>query len=77
MDLQFLVRSQHEYFATGQTRPVEFRLEALSKLQTYIQKNEQAIFGSLQADLGKAAMESYMTEVGIVLEEIRYVKKES
>ncbi|HPY37704.1 MAG TPA: aldehyde dehydrogenase family protein, partial [Clostridia bacterium] len=71
MSISGLVNTQHAYFETGATRSLSFRLNALKSLQNALQKNEAMLNDALKADLNKAPMESYMSEVGIVLEELR------
>ncbi len=75
MEIEELVRRQREYFATGATKPVAFRLEALSRLEAEIKAQEQALHAALKKDLNKADMESYMTETGLTLSELGYMKK--
>lgn len=75
MDIAALLDRQRSYFATGATLPVEKRLAALRRLKKEIQNCESAIAKALQADLGKAPFESYMTETGMVLDELGYVEK--
>ena len=75
MDIADLLTNQHAYFSTGATLPVDGRRQALRRLGGMIAQREGAIADALQADLGKAAFESYMTETGMVLEELRYVEK--
>jgi len=79
MSIEELVAAQRAYFATGATRSVEFRLNALKRLKAALQQNEGAICDALKADFNKTAMETYMTETGMVLEElsfhIRHLKK--
>ena len=68
-----LVNEQRQFFLTGATLPVEFRLEALRTLQAWIRGHEQDISAALKADLGKGAYESYMCEVGLVLSELSFM----
>ncbi len=75
MEIQQIVENQRAFYATRATMPLSFRLNALQTLQQSIRQNEQNIFNALHEDLGKAALESYMTEVGMVLEEIRFAIK--
>ena len=71
-----LLDQQRRYFNNGHTRSYEYRIEQLKKLQQGLQQNEQAIFDALQKDLGKSNLESYVTELGLVLAEIRlHIKK--
>lgn len=75
MKIEEIVQKQKEYFSTGVTRKVSNRIHALVKLKETILKNEQYIKAALKADLGKSAFESYMTEIGMVLDELRFLIK--
>ena len=72
MNIGSIVARQREFFESGATRPVEFRMEALRKLQKALQVNESLISQAMKADLNKTPFESYMTEIGMVLDEIRF-----
>lgn len=64
------VEALRQYYQSGKTKPYEFRKKALEDLKAAIIANEDKIYGALYADLGKSSYESYMTEVGLVLEQI-------
>lgn len=70
--IKTFLEKQRNYFASGQTLNVSFRLEMLKTLQKSIMSYESEIFDALKKDLNKAPFEAYETEVGIVLEELRY-----
>jgi aldehyde dehydrogenase (NAD+) len=72
MNFDSLVARQREYFNSGATRPLSFRMEALRKLQKALQDNEDLIAKAMKSDLNKSPFESYMTETGMVLDEIRF-----
>ncbi|MDF3001748.1 MAG: aldehyde dehydrogenase [Bacillota bacterium] len=72
MSIGSIVTQQREYFESGVTRPLSFRLEALRKLQTALKENEILINEALKSDLNKSPFETYMTEIGMVLDEIRF-----
>ena len=72
MNFDSLIARQRDYFSSGATRPLSFRMDALRKLQKALQDNEDLIAKAMQADLNKSPFESYMTETGMVLDEIRY-----
>ena len=72
MNTKSLVALQREYFESGATRSLEFRMNALKNLQQAVKDNEALIEAAMKSDLNKTAFESYMTETGLVLEEIRY-----
>jgi len=74
-EVQSLVSKQKVFFNSGITRDAEFRKTQLAILQKVISENRVKILDALQQDLSKSAYEGYMTEVGIVLDEIRFIKK--
>ncbi|WP_042196056.1 aldehyde dehydrogenase [Paenibacillus camerounensis] len=59
----------------GYTRSLSFRQEQLGKLADAIRRNEQEILSALYQDLHKNEFEAYSTEVGYVLNSIRYIRK--
>lgn len=66
------VQSQRDFFRSGATLPLEFRLQALKKLREVIVSNRASIEEALRVDLSKSGFESYTTEIGILLGEIDY-----
>ncbi len=54
-----IVRQQREFFATGQTKPLQFRLEQLQRLKQAIIDRQEAILEAAKADLGRPAFEAY------------------
>ena len=65
-EIQNILEKQHKFFQTGQTLPVNYRIEQLKKLKDSIIRHEPDLNLSLKADLGKSETESYMCEVGTV-----------
>lgn len=72
MNIESIVARQREYFESGATRSVTFRMDALRKLQKALRDNDSLINDAMKADLNKTPFESYMTETGMVLDEIRF-----
>ncbi len=70
-----LMKAQKAFFDVGRTRDVDFRKQQLDILRREIADNREDILTALQRDLSKSAYEGYLTEVGIVLDEIRFVRK--
>ena len=68
-----ILAAQRGFFASGATLDVNFRIQALKKLQKALTENERRIAAALRSDLGKSPEESYMCETGIVLSEISYM----
>jgi aldehyde dehydrogenase (NAD+) len=69
-EMQEIIAKQREFYQTGQTRNISFRLEALRQLKSAILANEQPILNALKQDLHKPLMESYTSEIGMVIGEI-------
>lgn len=74
-EIQTLLNKQRDYYRSGETIPVSFRLQQLKKLYATVQKYEKEICDALKADLGKSHYEGFMCESGLVLTEIRYMIK--
>lgn len=70
-----IIEKQRSYFHSGATLAPIFRVEQLRRLKNTIKSNEEKINAALREDLGKSAFEGYMCEVGLVLEELRYMIK--
>ncbi|MEO2076159.1 MAG: aldehyde dehydrogenase [Bacillus sp. (in: firmicutes)] len=70
-----LVAKQQSYFRTEITKDLAFRLEALQKLRTAIKNNEHNLMDALKADLNKSEFDAYSSEIGFVLEELRFTIK--
>ncbi|MBW4543121.1 MAG: aldehyde dehydrogenase [Symplocastrum torsivum CPER-KK1] len=63
-----IIQQQREFFATGKTKDVAFRLEQLKRLKQAILDNQAAILEAVNADLNKPEFEAYATEIGVVRE---------
>lgn len=75
MDIKQLVQDQRTYLKTYETLEYEFRKKNLIKLRKAILKYQPELLEALKQDLGKNEDESYMTEIGIVLNELSYNEK--
>ncbi len=69
------IHIQREFFSSGATRSVEYRMRQLKSLYYIIRINEEEICAALKKDLGKSHYEAYTTEVGVVLTQIAYTLK--
>lgn len=70
-----ILQNQREYFLTGATKNIKFRIRQLKNLRKAILDNEQNIYNALKTDLGKTEIESYMCEFALVINEIDYMLK--
>jgi len=68
-----LLQRQRDFFATGATRDLGFRLAQLQKLRAGIVRYQDEIVAAAKADLGRPAFEGYF-EVGAI-SELDYVLK--
>ncbi|WP_339783245.1 aldehyde dehydrogenase [Paenibacillus sp. FSL R7-0313] len=67
-----LVTEQRTFFYTGQTKNIEYRINALQQLRKGIEKYQQRIQDALRADLNKSEAEAYGSEIRIVLGELDF-----
>lgn len=72
MTIESIVSSQRNYFHSNITKDISFRHDALKNLLSSIKENESAIYDALKKDLGKSETESYMTEVGLVINALHH-----
>lgn len=72
-NIESMITSQHNFYFSGKTKDVEFRIEMLNRLKEAIKSNEDKIHEALKKDLGKSPFEAYVTEVGFVLSSISFM----
>ena len=73
INIDTILEQQRNYFLSGATLPVEFRLKMLKRLYAAVKKYEPEIADALHADLGKSEYEGFMCESGLALSEIGYM----
>ncbi|MHB8137706.1 MAG: aldehyde dehydrogenase [Smithellaceae bacterium] len=66
-----LYQSQKQFFRSGKTRDINFRIASLNKLKAVIAANEKEILAAVYADLHKHATDAYVTEISGVYNEIK------
>lgn len=67
-----LLAGQRRFFRSGKTKSTEFRRKALQRLRAGLHRHEKRILDALKEDLGKDPAEAYMTELGLVYDEIAF-----
>nr|XP_020509746.1 aldehyde dehydrogenase family 3 member B1 [Labrus bergylta]XP_020509747.1 aldehyde dehydrogenase family 3 member B1 [Labrus bergylta] len=73
MDTQSEVVSRlRSVFASGVTIPEEFRRAQLTKLMSMMKENQELIVKALHQDLSKPKFEAVLSEVQIVINDLRY-----
>ncbi|MEO1428719.1 MAG: aldehyde dehydrogenase [Cyanobacteria bacterium J06632_19] len=66
------IYKQRDFFQTGKTKDVYFRIQQLKILKQAIVDNEAAILNALKSDVNKPLVESYVAEIVLVVKEIEY-----
>jgi aldehyde dehydrogenase (NAD+) len=78
-DIPVLVAAQRKFFSQGRTQDLEFRLRTLRAFREMLLNHEKEIYEALRQDLRKSDFESYVSELGMVLEEaksfLKHLKK--
>ena len=62
-----IIKTQKDYFLTGETKSISFRRKSLLRLKTEIIKREQDIIDALYQDFKKPEFEAVLSETEIVL----------
>lgn len=70
-----ILEEHQSFFYTGMTRTSKFRIDQLDILKKVIKKYEKEIIQALYKDLRKSEFEAYTTEIGLIYDNISYLKK--
>jgi aldehyde dehydrogenase (NAD+) len=68
-----IIRQQRQFFATGKTKDVDFRIEQLKHLKSAIASNQSRIVDAVKADLNRPEYEAYFEIAAIA--EVNYAIK--
>lgn len=74
-EIDALLAKQRDFYKSGKTLSIPFRIAMLKKLRTAILTHEKQIADALYADLGKSEYESFLCECGMALSELSYMIK--
>jgi aldehyde dehydrogenase (NAD+) len=75
LEIEKAFTSKKAYFELGLTKSYKFRITQLKKLKESTKKYEPKIIEALFKDMHKPEMEAYMSEIGVIYEEISYMIK--
>jgi aldehyde dehydrogenase (NAD+) len=70
-----IIRQQRDFFRTGKTKDVAFRIAQLKTLKKAVLEHESAIIEALKADLNKPEFETDISEIVFIKAEIDYAIK--
>ncbi|WP_096187857.1 aldehyde dehydrogenase [Evansella halocellulosilytica] len=66
-----LVQKQKNYFYSGDTKSIAFRVKQLEKLKAAIKERENDIIDAVWRDLNKSQHEAFISEIGLLYSEIK------
>lgn len=62
-------------FRTGRTKPLEWRLEQLARIETMLTEGESAIAEALATDLGRPATDTFLGDIAPTVAEAKHARK--
>lgn len=71
-DAEALLTEVRAGFASGKTRPLEWRRGQLDQMEAMLRENSDRFASALHSDLGKAETESWITEIGFTISDIEH-----
>jgi aldehyde dehydrogenase (NAD+) len=75
LEIDQIIQKQDDYFQTGVTKNLQFRLEQLRTLKNAINKYEDAIIEACAKDMGKPEQEAYQGEIVLSISHIKFMQK--
>ena len=69
------ITDHKNFFSTGNTLNVKWRIEKLLTLKKTIKKYQKELLAALKTDLNKPAFEAYVSEIGYIYDEISFLVK--
>lgn len=74
-DVHSVVAGLRKTFATGRTKPVEWRRAQLRNLERLMTENEDRIIAALEADLGRKPFEGWLADINTTAAEAAFAAK--
>ncbi|MBE6724426.1 MAG: aldehyde dehydrogenase family protein [Ruminococcaceae bacterium] len=68
-----IVQAQREFFGSGATLDVDWRIRQLKKLKAAVIEHEEELEAALYEDLGKSRTEAYLCDIGPVIVEVNEI----
>lgn len=75
MQFDQIFQSQKSYFNSHQTKDVSFRIQQLKKFKSLLEQNEDRMYEAIMADFSKSKFETYLTEFGLLYQELNHMIK--
>lgn len=74
-EMSSIISSQRNFFNSGKTKDLNFRITQLKQLKSILSKYEQEIISAVYEDLKKPSYEAFITEIGGTFLELKYAIK--
>ena len=74
-EIKEILKLHREFFDSHRTDSIKFRKRMLKRLKVALEVYDQQIVSAVKDDLGKSNVETYMSEIGMVLEEINWMMR--
>jgi aldehyde dehydrogenase (NAD+) len=75
MSIQTIIEQQRQFSLVGFAKDVHFRKQQLQTLKKILKQNEQKLYQALYADMKKSNVETYMSELGLIYQELNFAIK--
>lgn len=75
MEIKQILEKQREFFLLGKTLNYKFRINQLNLLLSSINNNSTELLSAFKQDLNKCEYDAVSTEIGLVIKEIKYLRK--
>jgi aldehyde dehydrogenase (NAD+) len=73
--MEELIVQQRHFFYSHRTKDIPFRINELKRLEMVLISNMEVLDQAIYSDFKKSSFENYVTEIGIVLQDIKEAKK--
>lgn len=70
-----IIDNQRQFFNTGKTKSISYRISLLKTLKAELINNEQALYDAINKDFKKSEFETFLSEYGIVISQLNLVIK--
>lgn len=74
-DYKYILELQKEFFNSGETKSIDYRVSQLKKLKRLLNENEKLLIEAVQKDFRKSPFETYATEIGLIHTDINFALK--
>ncbi len=74
-EIEEKIRRMETYFQSNRTLDRKHRIASLKRLKKALKAHEEEVFTAMKQELGRSEIDSFLTDIGMVYDEINYVIK--